>query len=421
MTYALADCNNFYASCERIFDPKLEGRPVIVLSNNDGCVVARSQEAKDLGIGMGEPVFKCRERIRRHDIVVRSSNYTLYHDISHRVVQSILRFVPDVEIYSIDEVFLDLGSIRGRDIETTCREMREAVGRWTGIPISIGTGSTKTLAKVANRVAKRDPGRGGVCGVPDDRMERERMLASVDVQDVWGVGRRWAARLRELGVHTALDMSRMPTTELRRCFNVVAMRTGMELRGDSCLELQEVAMPRKTMVRSRSFGSMVTEWSEMSEAIATHAIRAAEKLRIEGARAARLTVFLSTNGFREDLPQYHRSGSEELVPDTDTTPVILKRALAIGRRLWKDGYHYKKAGVVLSEIAFGAAQGGLFDPRDHDRDHRLMEVMDRVNARMGSGTVRPAAGATRRRGWRMAQRCRSPRYTTRWDELPRTR
>ncbi len=421
MTYALADCNNFYASCERIFDPKLEGRPVIVLSNNDGCVVARSQEAKDLGIGMGEPVFKCRERIRRHDIVVRSSNYTLYHDISHRVVQSILRFVPDVEIYSIDEVFLDLGSIRGRDIETTCREMREAVGRWTGIPISIGTGSTKTLAKVANRVAKRDPRCGGVCGVPDDRMERERMLASVDVQDVWGVGRRWAARLRELGVHTALDMSRMPTTELRRCFNVVAMRTGMELRGDSCLELQEVAMPRKTMVRSRSFGSMVTEWSEMSEAIATHAIRAAEKLRIEGARAARLTVFLSTNGFREDLPQYHRSGSEELVPDTDTTPEILKRALAIGRRLWKDGYHYKKAGVVLSEIAFGAAQGGLFDPRDRDRDQRLMEVMDRVNARMGSGTVRPAVGATRRRGWMMAQRCRSPRYTTRWDELPRTR
>ena len=419
--YALADCNNFYASCERVFEPKLERRPVIVLSNNDGCVVARSQEAKDAGIAMGEPVFKCRDRIRRHRIVVRSSNYTLYQDLSNRVVQSIQHFVPDVEIYSIDEVFLDLDPLTRRDHEAVCRETRAAAGQWTGIPISIGIGPTKTLAKIANRFAKRTPELEGVCRLPDAGPERDRMLAAVDVRDIWGVGRRWAARLRELGVHTALDMSRMPTAELRSGFNVVAMRTGMELRGIPCQELQDVAMPRKTLVRSRSFGEMVTEWADMSEAIASHAIRAAEKLRIEGARAGQLAVFISTNRFRDDLPQYHRSGSEELLPATSTTPVILKKALAIGRRLWKDGYHYKKAGVMLSELTFGGDQGVLFDQRDQGRDERLMHAMDQVNLRMGSGTLRPMASGLTRRNWKMAQRHRSPRYTTRWDELPKTR
>ena len=419
--YALADCNNFYASCERVFDPKLERRPVIVLSNNDGCVIARSQEAKDLGIAMGEPLFKCRDRIRRHRIVVRSSNYTLYQDLSNRVVESVQHFVPDVEIYSIDEVFLNLDPLARRDAETVCRETRAAVGQWTGIPISVGIGPTKTLAKLANRFAKRNPELNGVCRLPEDETERNRMLAAVDVQDIWGVGRRWAARLREVGVHTALDMSRMPTTELRRCFNVVAMRTGLELRGVACQELQDVALPRKTLVRSRSFGKMVTEWSDMSEAISTHVTRAAEKLRVEGARAAQLSVFMSTNRFREDLPQYHRSGGEELLPATNVTPIILRKALTIGRHLWKAGYQYKKAGVMLSELTFGETQGVLFDARDHQRDDRLMQAMDQVNLKMGSGTLRPAANGTRPGHWKMAQDHRSPRYTTRWDELPRTR
>ena len=419
--YALADCNNFYASCERVFDPKLEGKPVIVLSNNDGCVVARSQEAKDAGITMGEPLFKCRDRIRRHGIIVRSSNYALYQDLSNRVVQSIRHFIPDVEVYSIDEVFLDLDPLAGRDLEAICRNARTAVGQWTGIPISIGIGPTKTLAKIANRFAKRNPELSGVCHLPTTGTERDHMLATVDVQDIWGVGRRWAARLRQLGVHTALDMSRMPTAELRRRFNVVAMRTGMELRGVACQEIQDLAIPRKTMVRSRSFGEMVTEWEDMAEAIASHAIRAAEKLRAEGARAAQLSVFIDTNRFRTDLPQYHRSGCEELLPATNTTPVILKKALAIGQHLWKNGYHYKKAGVMLSEITFGATQAGLFDPREPQRDKRLMQAMDQVNMKMGSGTLHPAASGLTRRAWAMAQRFRSPRYTTRWDELPRSR
>jgi DNA polymerase V len=418
--YALVDCNNFYASCECVFEPNLRNKPVIVLSNNDGCVVARSQEAKDLGFRMGEPVFKCRELIRHNGVVVRSSNYALYEDMSRRVVQVILQFVPDVEIYSIDEVFLDLDPLAGRDVEALCRKTRAAVLQWTGIPVSVGIGPTKTLAKLANHIAKRDRSTGGVSWFPLDEPARSHTLKSVAVEDVWGIGRRWAPRLKQLGVHTALDMSRVPAEEIRRSFNVVAMNTALELRGIPCQELEQDAPLRQTLVRSRSFGRMITEWSDMSEAVASHAIRAAEKLRAEGAVAGHLSVFLHTNRFRRDLPQYTCAGSRELLPSTNTTPVILKEALGIGRRLWKQGFHYKKAGVMLSDITCGPTQAALFDQRDHERDERLMQTMDRINQQMGSGMLRPAASGFKRRNWAMLQRCRSPRYTTRWDELPRT-
>ncbi|MCH2145468.1 MAG: Y-family DNA polymerase [Phycisphaerales bacterium] len=419
--YALVDCNNFYASCERVFQPELEGRPVIVLSNNDGCVVARSQEAKDVGIGMGEPLFKCRERIRRHRIAVRSSNYALYEDMSRRVVQTIMRFIPDLEIYSIDEVFLDLDPLAGRDLETLCRTARATVRRWTGIPVSVGLGPTRTLAKLANRIAKRSPDADGVCTFPTDETHRTRVLESVAIEDVWGIGRRWAKRLHRIGIHTALDMSRAPATEIRRNFNIVAMHTALELRGVPCGELETDPPLRQTLVRSRSFGSMVSEWDDLSEAIASHAIRAAEKLRHENARAGHLTVFIHTNRFRDELPQYSGSGGCELLPPTSTTPVILARALAIGRRLWRAGFQYKKAGVMLSEITRGPTQGGLFEQRDERRDDRLMNTMDRINLKMGSGTLRPAASSFTPRRWTMNQDHRSPRFTTRWDELPRTR
>ena len=419
--FALVDCNNFYASCERVFQPSLEGRPVIVLSNNDGCVVARSQEAKDAGIAMGEPFFKCRERIRRHRIAVRSSNYTLYEDMSRRVVETIMRFVPDVEIYSIDEVFLDLAPLAGRDLEALCRTARATVRQWTGIPVSVGIGPTRTLAKLANRVAKRSPEACGVSRLPDGQADRDRMLESTAIEDVWGIGRRWARRLHAIGIRTALDLSRAPATEIRRNFNVVAMRTALELRGVPCQELETDPPLRQTLVRSRSFGEMVTEWSDLSEAIASHAIRAAEKLRAEDARAGHLAVFIQTNRFRAELPQYGGSAGCELLPPTNTTPVILARALEIGRRLWREGYRYKKAGVMLSEIARGPVQAGLFDPRDGARDDRLMNAMDRINRKMGSGTLRPAVSSFRPRRWTMSQDHRSPRFTTRWDELPRTR
>ena len=420
--YALVDCNNFYASCERVFDPGLEHRPVVVLSNNDGCVIARSQEAKDLGITMGEPIFKCRDRIRAHDIVVRSSNYTLYQDLSRRVVETIGHFVPDIEIYSIDEVFLDLVPMAERDLEALCRTIRTTVRKWTGIPVSIGLGSTKTLAKAANRIAKRTPEHAGVHHFPETDPERERTLESIAIQDVWGIGRRWARRFVDLGIRTALDLARVPPAEVRRNFNVVAMRTALELRGVPCQEIETVPEPRRTLVRSRSFGEMVTRWNDLSEALATHATRAAEKLRAEGGRAGRVSVFLNTNRFREDLPQYHRSGTCALLPHTATTPVILGHALALGRSLWRPGFHYKKAGVMLSELAFEHAQTGLFDERDHARDERLMTVLDRINQKMGAHTLQPASvGRAKRQPWRMKQQFHSPRYTTRWSDLPRTR
>jgi len=419
--YALADCNNFYASCERVFDPRLEGRPVVVLSNNDGCVIARSQEAKDLGVRMGEPIFKCRERMKDDSLVVRSSNYTLYDDMSRRVVESIREFIPDVEIYSIDEVFLDLKPLAGRDVDVICRKARRAVLQWTGIPISIGIGPTKTLAKLANRIAKKESDTDGVHRFPACEPERTETLARIEVEDVWGIGRRWAKRLHELGIRTALDLSRVPPMEIRRAFNVVAMRTALELRGTPCQEVEEVETHRKTLVRSRSFGSMVTRWEDMSEAIASHATRAAEKLRSEGGHAGRISVFLQTNRFREDLPQYGRSGSRELQPATNVTPVILAHALELGRDLWRPGYHYKKAGVVLCELAFEEVQGTLFGRRDDERDNRLMVTLDRINQRMGSETVHPAANGFRgRRTWAMRQSFRSPRYTTRWTDIPRT-
>ena len=420
--YALADCNNFYASCERVFDPGLEGRPVVVLSNNDGCVIARSQEAKDLGVRMGEPIFKCRQRMKDDSLVIRSSNYPLYDDMSRRVVESIREFIPDIEIYSIDEVFLNLEPLAGRDVDLICRRARRAVLQWTGIPISIGIGTTKTLAKLANRIAKKDPSAQGVYRLPTLESERTGTLAATAVEDVWGIGRRWAKRLHEIGIRTALDLSRVPPIEIRRGFNVIAMRTALELRGTPCQEVEEVETPRKTLVRSRSFGTMVTRWEDMSEAIATHAVRAAEKLRGEGGHAGRISVFIQTNRFREDLPQYGRSGSCELQPVTDVTPVILANALEIGRRLWRPGFHYKKAGVMLCELAFEEVQGTLFDRRDEKRDERLMTAIDRINQRMGSETVHPAAtGFKDRRSWAMRQSFRSPRYTTQWTDIPRTR
>lgn len=416
--YALADCNNFYASCERAFEPRLEGRPVVVLSNNDGCVVARSQEAKDVGIGMGEPAFQCRDRFDRHQVVVRSSNYTLYDDMSRRVVRSISEFVPDIEIYSIDEVFLDLRPLGNPVATSLCQTIRDRVKQWTGIPISIGIAPTKTLAKLANRIAKKDPTTHGVFQLPKNDPDRALALDSVDVGDVWGVGSRWGARLRGLGVRSALDLARMPVEDLRKRFNVIAQRTALELRGVVCQDLEDVAPPRKTLVRSRSFGDMVTNFEQLSEAVANHAVRAAEKLRREGGTAGQVSVFFSTNRFRDDLPQYHGGGTVELLPATASTPIILREAMRLTRFAWRQGFHYKKAGVMLGDLSFGEIQGGLFNTRDHEHDDRLMAALDEVNRKMGAGTLRPAATGVTAKGWRMKREHCSPKYTTSWRELP---
>lgn len=413
--YALADCNNFYASCERVFEPKLEHKPVVVLSNNDGCVIARSQEAKDIGFKMGEPIFKCQSRVHAHRVIVRSSNFSLYGDMSRRVMQTFRLFTPDVEVYSIDEAFLDLSGLAGLDALSEMARMRATVLKWTGIPISIGIGKTKTLAKLSNHYAKKHPETGGVAEIPDPP---ELMLRKVEVGDVWGIGRQLSKKLQMIGIQTAFDLARSDELLLRKSFNIVAMKTAMELRGHRFFGLEQTPEQRKTLLRSRSFGSAVTTWQDMSDAIASHATRAAEKLRQEELVAKHLRVFMHTSLFNRFDPRYSASDGVDLLPPTNTTHRIIKAALDIARPLWKDGFKYKRAGVYMPDLAKGPVQQCLFDAEAQiENDKRMMRVLDDINASMGAGTLHFASSGFSSK-WHMRQLNRSPRYTTRWDELP---
>ena len=413
--YALADCNNFYASCERVFEPHLEQKPVVVLSNNDGCIIARSQEAKDVGFKMGEPIFKCRDRVKQHNVIVRSSNFSLYGDMSRRVMQTIRLFAPDVEIYSIDEAFIKLDGLIGRDYEKEMRRMRSAVLQWTGIPISIGIGKTKTLAKLANHYAKKNIETAGVSQIPQNPNE---MLRQVEVGDVWGIGRRWSEKFRNIGVRTALDLAQLDPKLIQQKFNVVAMKTAMELRGRTQFRLEQSPEQRKTLLRSRSFSKSVTTWHELSESIASHATRAAEKLRNEDLVAKVLKVFFHTSLFNHKKPRHSASATIELIPPTNITHTIIKAALGSARPLWKEGFEYKRAGVYLIDLAKEQVQASLFESKeDKLLDKRMMSVLDAVNRSMGAGTLHFAAtGFTKVMQMRQLQR--SPRYTTHWDELP---
>ena len=415
--YALADCNNFYASCERVFEPHLEKKPVVVLSNNDGCIIARSQEAKNAGFKMGEPIFKCRDRVKQHNVIVRSSNFSLYGDMSRRVMQTIRLFSPDVEVYSIDEAFIKLDGLRGigRDFEQEMRRMRAAVLQWTGIPISIGIGKTKTLAKLANHYAKKNIETGGVAQIPQNAHE---MLRKVEVGDIWGIGRRWSEKFRNIGVCTAFDLAQLDPKLIQQKFNVVAMKTAMELRGCTHFRLEQSPEQRKTLLRSRSFSKSVTTWHELSESIASHATRAAEKLRNEDLVAGVLKVFFHTSLFNHKKPRHSASATIELIPPTNITHTIIKAALGSARPLWKEGFEYKRAGVYLIDLAKEQVQASLFESKeDKLLDKRMMSVLDAVNRSMGAGTLHFAAtGFTKVMQMRQLQR--SPRYTTHWDELP---
>jgi len=388
---------------------------VVVLSNNDGCIIARSQEAKDVGFKMGEPIFKCRDRVKQHNVIVRSSNFSLYGDMSRRVMQTIRLFAPDVEIYSIDEAFIKLDGLIGRDYEKEMRRMRSAVLQWTGIPISIGIGKTKTLAKLANHYAKKNIETGGVSQIPQNPNE---MLRKVEVGDIWGIGRRWSEKFRNIGVRTALDLAQLDPKLIQQKFNVVAMKTAMELRGHAHFRLEQSPEQRKTLLRSRSFSKSVTTWHELSESIASHATRAAEKLRNEDLVAGVLKVFFHTSLFNHKKPRHSASATIELIPPTNITHTIIKAALGSARPLWKEGFEYKRAGVYLIDLAKEQVQASLFESKeDKLLDKRMMSVLDAVNRSMGAGTLHFAAtGFTKVMQMRQLQR--SPRYTTHWDELP---
>jgi DNA polymerase V len=415
--FALVDCNNFYVSCERVFRPDLNHRPVVVLSNNDGNVVALSNEAKVLGIPFGAPFFKLSELIAGEGVAVFSSNYTLYGDMSRRVMDTLSSFSPDMEIYSIDEAFLALRG--GMDAVTgKGRDIRETVMRWTGVPVSIGIAPTKTLAKLASRMVKKDGSLGGVFNITG-HPHIEEILAGLDVEAVWGVGPRYGGMLRSAGVRTVRDLMLAPDHWVRKRMHITGLRTVMELRGISCLALEDAAPPKKGIVCSRSFGRPVSSLDELSEAVASYAARGAEKLRGQGGAASFLTVFIATNRFVPEDPQYSNGVTVPLPAPSSYTPLMIRTALQLLGRIYRPGFRYKKAGVMFSGIVpQWDRQLDLFRPvRETERQQRLMRVMDGVNREMGRDSLYFASQGIAR-AWGMRRAYLSRRYTTRWDELP---
>jgi DNA polymerase V len=418
-SYALSDGNSFYCSCERVFDPKLARVPVIVLSNNDGCAIARTQEAKDLGIRMGEPWFKIRQLCRSQGVRVYSSNYALYGDMSARVNEVYRRFSPRIEIYSIDESFVDLSDVRESEREELARDMRETVRQWTGIPTCVGIGPTRTLSKLANHIAKKHPDLGGVCDLTDED-ERAAWLVRVPMQEIWGVGPATARKLEEIGCDSVADVRDLDPRSVRKRLTVVGERLVYELRGIACLDLETVAPTRKGCAVTRSFSDRVEDLPTMQQAVATHATRLGEKLRAEGLGTDHLTVFFHTSEHDRDRPQRSVSTAVTL-PEASNDSLVLVKAAAFGvRRAWRDGYRWSKAGIITTDLVpLGTSQRALIGGFDRERGGALMEAMDACNRRFGRGSVVPAsAGLEKERSWSTKFEMRSPRYTTRLDELP---
>lgn len=416
--FALCDVNSFYASCETVFRPDLKGRPVVVLSNNDGCVIARSAEAKPF-VKMGEPYFKQKDMFRRHGIIAFSSNYELYADMSNRVMTTLEELSPRCEIYSIDEAFCDLTGVRNcRDLTDFGREIRETVLRRTHLTVGVGIAQTKTLAKLANHAAKQWQRQTG--GVVDlSNLERQRKLMSLlPVDEVWGVGRRISKKLEAMGIDTVLKLADTDIRFIRKHFNVVLERTVRELRGEPCLGLEEFAPVKQEIVCSRSFGGRITEYYEMRQAICSYASRAAEKLRGEHQYCRFISAFVKTSPFALNEPYYGNSASVKLLTPTQDSREIITAATKCLDAIWRDGHRYQKAGVMLGDFySQGVAQLNLFDdnaPRQNSE--KLMDVLDHLNAKDGRGTLY-FAGQGIQTAWQMKREMLSPRYTTRYSDL----
>ena len=413
--FALVDCNNFYVSCERIFEPSLEGRPVVVLSNNDGCVVSRSNQAKRLGIGMGVAFFKVKDLADKHGLVALSSNYTLYADMSRRVMETLCNFTPEVEVYSIDEAFLNLSGF-GDNPADYGRTIRRTVKQWTGMPVSIGIAETKTLAKIANRIAKRSPEAAGVLELTG-QADIDEALAQTGVEHIWGVGIKTCIKLKRAGIKTALALRGADIEWMRRRFGVTGVRTVYELRGMSCYELEEQPPAKKGITVSRMFGRKVETVEELKEAIASYASRAGEKLRDEGLAAGAMTVFVMTSRFVEPRKRYFNSHGVNFPTATNYTPELIEYATRIVQRLYKKGFLYTKAGLILGDLApEGKVQGNLFDRADRQKSRKLMRAVDAVNLKLPDNRLVWAAEGIDQ-DWRTKFAKRSKRYTTQWDEL----
>ena len=412
---ALVDCNNFYASCEKLFDPLLKDRPVVVLSNNDGCAVARSAEAKSLGVPMGAPWFKLKDIAKKHGIVAKSSNYALYADMSDRVVTVLRGYTPNLEVYSIDESFLDLSGFNC-DLTNYGQQIRQRVAQWVGLPVCVGIAPTKTLAKLANHIAKKRPSFNGVCNLPSLPSEEvDQIFSEIEVGEVWGVGRKITARLQAMGINTVAELRASDAQTIRTKFSVVMERTVRELQGTPCIELEEAPPDKQQIISSRSFGRPITCLEEINEALASYISRACEKLRDQGGVTGSLSIWLETNPFKPETPQYSRSLTIPLPATSDDTRQLIRVGLWAMKNIYRDGYQYKKCGCMLGEIIPKAnTQTSLFESA-HTTD-KATAVMDQINAKFGRGAVRSAAEGVER-AWSMKRGQMSPEYTTDWSDL----
>lgn len=419
---ALIDVNNFYVSCERVFNPKLINKPVVVLSNNDGCAVARSNEVKALGVAMGAPWFKLKDLAKQHGIIALSSNYALYADMSNRVMSILRQFSPDQEVYSIDESFLDLTTFTHQNHVQYGQTMRKCILQWTGLPVCVGIGSTKTLSKLANHCAKKRPQYKGVCDfnaiAPDDL---NAILASIDVGEIWGVGRKLAPRLQALGFNTVLDLKHANPERLRQQFSVVMQKTIHELNGIVCIELEDITPPKKQILSSRSFGVPVRDYSSLAESITLYMSSAAEKLRKQHSYAGSVYVYIRTSPFKPDEPFYSNGITIPLPSHSDDTRHLVNVALWALKQMYRPNLNYAKAGVMLGELVSAAgAQTDLFSQSPAiPKSNKLMATMDSINRKMGKESVKLASEGFKR-PWKMRQENKSPSYTTNWQQLAKS-
>ena len=421
--FALVDVNNMYVSCERAFNPRLKNRPVVVLSNNDGCAVARSNEVKALGVKMGAPWHLMQDLVRQHGIIGLSSNYTLYGDMSNRIMTILRTYSPNVEVYSIDESFLNLAGMAGLWATPTVmgQNIRARILQWTALPVCVGIGPSKTLAKLANHVGKKFPLFDGVCDFTSMSAARERwLLERIAVGEVWGIGRRIEDKLGDMGITTVQALKEASPRDMRAHFGVVMERTCNELRGLSCLALEEIAPPRKEIVSSRSFGELVNTLDDLAEAVSMYVTRAGEKLRGQQSLCGALHVFIQTNPFRRQDEQYSNGLTIPFIDPTDDTRSLAGAALRGLRAIYRPGYRYKKAGVMLMNLSPNTIQqGSLFDGvRPREETAKVMAVLDALNRRYGRDTLVLGSAGTGGR-WAMKAGNRTPRYTTSWSDLPR--
>ena len=410
---ALIDVNNFYVSCERVFNPKLENKPVVVLSNNDGCAISRSNEAKELGIKMGTPWFKLKEFAKQENVTALSSNYTLYLDMSHRVMTLLSKFSPDQEVYSVDESFLDLTSFKSKDLIKYGQQIKTKIKQWSGLPVSIGIGSTKTLSKLANHIAKKNPSFKGVCNLNVmDEDTLETWMSHFPVSDVWGVGRSLAPKLNQLGIISVLDLKHADPDYIRQQFSIVLEKTVRELNGVMCIELKDIEEPNKEIIVSRSFGRRVRDKQELIEAVTSYTSRAAERMRKQESVATSLYIYIRTSP-HDDKKQYANGVNIPLFQPSDDSMVLTNAALLGLDYIYREGFDYQKAGITLCNLTSKhKMQGNLFsDTISNSR----MKIMDTINQRWKGKLKLGSEGVTKE--WEMKAQFKSRNYTTNWDQL----